>query len=69
MSSYVIPPQVEEVPPVPPFEVQAAEAKRYSTGGETVSVAVSAVISIVETPVFAGAERNCMGLGSGGVVS
>lgn len=60
--------QAELVPPVPPFEEQAAKSNLYSMGVET-SDAVVAVIAIVEVPVSFGAEKKVMVLGVGAVIS
>jgi len=62
--------QLDEVPPVPPFEVQETVVKRNSTGGDSASAAVEvAVIEMVDVPVSSGNEPNTMGLGVGAVES
>ena len=55
---------VEDVPPVPPFEVQELTVNRYWIGGVE-SLEEETVIAIVEVPVSLGAEEKVGGLGVG----
>lgn len=60
--------QLDEVLPVPPFEVQEIVVKRYSTGVVESEPTVEDIL-IVDVPVSLGTEAQVIGSGVGGLES
>ena len=59
--------QVDELPPVPGFDVQSEYMKRYSIGGEASVAPDVAFITIEEVAIEVGkVDANAIGLGEGG---